>query len=78
MKENVDVPRYKANLQKEIDGAALYHTLADLEKNPQMAEVYRRLAQAEEKHAAYWKQRLLEAGIKLPPDRPTWRTRTLS
>ncbi|MGB9639962.1 MAG: VIT1/CCC1 transporter family protein [Anaerolineales bacterium] len=78
MTEKVDKTRYKANWQKEIDGAALYHTLADLEKNPQMAEVYRRLAQAEEKHAAYWKQRLQEAGIKLPPDRPTWRTRTLS
>ncbi len=78
MTEKADIARYRANWQKEIDGSALYHTLADLEKNPQMAQVFRRLAQAEEKHATFWKKRMEEAGVKLPPTRPTWRTRLLS
>ena len=36
--------RYTANLQGEVDSAALYRTLAQTEKNPQLAQVYRRLA----------------------------------
>ena len=35
--------RYTANLQGEVDGAALYRTLSQTEKNPQLAEVYGRL-----------------------------------
>ncbi len=47
-----DIARYRANFQKEIDGAALYRALADSEKQPQMAKVYLKLAASEEKHAA--------------------------
>ena len=32
--------RYTANLQGEVDSAALYRTLAQTEKNPQLAQVY--------------------------------------
>src|SRR5262245_61613176 len=46
-----DFARYRANLQDEIDSAALYRTLADVEAQPQLAEVYRRLALVEERHA---------------------------
>jgi len=37
------VQRYRANLQGEIDGAAMYRVMAELEKQPQRAEIYRRL-----------------------------------
>ncbi len=78
MSTSSDISRYKENWQREIDGITLYNKLADLEKNPQMAEVYRKLAQSEEKHAAYWSNKLKEAGIEVSASHPTWRTRTLS
>jgi predicted membrane protein (TIGR00267 family) len=64
-------------LQKEIDGAFLYGTLADSEKQPKMAELYQRLAASEEKHAAAWEKRLKDAGIEIPSRRPSGRARIL-
>ena len=72
-----NLERYRANLQKEIDGAFQYRALAAAEKNTKLAEVYEKLAQSEEKHAAVWKQKLMEAGTPVPPLRPSWRARTL-
>lgn len=72
-----DIARYRANWQKEIDGAFQYRSLAAVEKNPKLAEVYEKLAQSEEKHAAVWKRKLEEAGDPLPPHKPSWRARTL-
>jgi len=72
-----DIPRYLANLQKEIDGAFLYTALAGSEKQAQIAEVYRRLAASEEKHAAAWEERLRDAGARLPGRRPSRRARLL-
>jgi hypothetical protein len=45
--------RYTADLQGEADSAALYRTLAQTDKNPQLVQVYRRLAAIEEAHAEY-------------------------
>ena len=56
-----------AHLQDEMDGATLYKTLADLEKNEQLAEIYRRLAAVEEKHATLWRERLAANGTPIPP-----------
>ncbi len=78
MTKTPDISRYLANRQKEIDGAALYLTLAEIEKKPEMADVYRRLAASEEKHTAVWEAKLKEAGAKFPPRRPSWRARTLA
>jgi len=78
MAERQDLARYRANLQDEIDSAALYRTLAELEAQPQLAEVYRRLATVEERHARFWEQRLQAAGQTLPPRRQRWRSRVLS
>src|SRR5574339_1007681 len=38
-----------------------------------MAEVYKKLAASEEKHAAAWEQKLTELKMTLPPRKPTWR-----
>jgi VIT1/CCC1 family predicted Fe2+/Mn2+ transporter len=73
-----EVTRYRENWQAEVDGAALYRALAEAEDNPQLAEVYRRLATSEEEHAHIWERKLRAAGVVLPPPRPGWRTRTLS
>jgi len=51
--------------------------MAELEAQPQRAEIYRRLAATEESHAAFWRKHLTETGIITPPPRPGWRTRFL-
>ncbi len=72
-----DSQRYFANLQGEIDGAALYKTLADIESDPRIATVYRRLAAVEESHAEFWRKKLRAVGARLPRASPGFRTRAL-
>jgi VIT1/CCC1 family predicted Fe2+/Mn2+ transporter len=69
--------RYRDNLQAEIDGAALYHALAQLEAGSELADVYERMAASEERHAAIWRDTLRQAGATDLPTQPGWRTRTL-
>src|ERR1044071_6729467 len=77
MPNNDNAKRYFENRQNEIDGAALYSVLAETEKQPQMAEVYKKLAASEEKHAAAWEKKLVELKFSIPPRKPTWRTSIL-
>lgn len=77
MSDQNDIERFFANRQKEIDGAALYHVLAETEKQPQMKEVYLKLAASEEKHAAAWEKKLNDLKVTIPPRRPTWRAATM-
>jgi VIT1/CCC1 family predicted Fe2+/Mn2+ transporter len=69
--------RYIANLQGEVDCAALYRTLAETEKNPQLAQVYRRLAAIEEAHAEYWKNHIAAIDQQVPKLWPGFRARAL-
>jgi VIT1/CCC1 family predicted Fe2+/Mn2+ transporter len=62
---------------EERNSAALYLALATIEQDNKLAEVYRRLAATEEKHAEIWATRLQEKGVVLPRFTPSWRTRTL-
>jgi VIT1/CCC1 family predicted Fe2+/Mn2+ transporter len=77
MSNEEDIKRYLGNRQKEIDGAALYSVLAETEKQPQMAEVYRKLAASEEKHAAAWEKKLKKLEVPIPPRKTTWRAATM-
>jgi len=77
MASAAEIARYRVNLQGEIDGAAMYRAVADLEPQPQRAEIYRRLAAVEESHAAFWRKHLEHAGAPQPKLRPSWRTRFL-
>jgi vacuolar iron transporter family protein len=70
--------RYRANLQGEVDSAALYRTLALTEKNPQLAQVYGRLAAIEEAHAEYWKDHIAAIDHHVPKLRPGFRSRALA
>jgi vacuolar iron transporter family protein len=70
--------RYTANLQGEVDSAALYRTLAQTEKNPQLAQVYGRLAAIEEAHAEYWKDHIAAIDHHVPKLRPGFRSRALA
>jgi vacuolar iron transporter family protein len=64
-------------LQDERDGAALYRGLAEAEANPRLAELFRRMAATEDRHAAAWAERLTQSGHPLPPSRVSLRTRAL-
>ncbi len=78
MTEPTDAARYRANLQDEVDSAFLYRTFAAAEKQPQIAEVFRRLAEVEERHGRFWGEKLREAEEKVPDLRPGWRARVLA
>jgi vacuolar iron transporter family protein len=77
MKKSREISRFRENWHKEVDGAALYSTLAEIELKPELADVYRRLAASELKHAHIWEKRMEEAGAGVPLLKPTWRARTM-
>lgn len=72
-----DIARYRANLQGEIDGAAIYEVMAGVETNPTLRELYRRLAETETRHGGIWRDQLTAAGIATERIGPSWRTRIL-
>jgi VIT1/CCC1 family predicted Fe2+/Mn2+ transporter len=72
-----DLKRYRANLQGEIDGAALYRAMVDAESNPALKEFYRRLAETETRHGAVWRAQLETAGVSTAGLGPSWRARIL-
>jgi vacuolar iron transporter family protein len=78
MSERDDVKRYRSNLRDELDGAAMYSMLADAEKDPRRADIFRQLASAEIEHAAIWRGRLAALGIEEPLTRRSLRTRVLA
>jgi vacuolar iron transporter family protein len=70
--------RFKDNLQGEVDGAAVYTALADAEKDPNLANIYRRLAAVERAHAEFWRSRLDRATHGHTRMTPSLRARGLS
>ncbi len=76
MTETDPQARYRANLQGEVDSSALYRALAEIEANPKIAEVYRRLAGIEEAHVEFWRKRLSGRARRLPL--PRFRSRALA
>jgi VIT1/CCC1 family predicted Fe2+/Mn2+ transporter len=66
------------SLKDELNGAFLYDALSQAEKDPRLAEVYRRMAAVERQHAGVWKERLKADGTALPAFAPNWRARTLA
>lgn len=69
--------RYLENMQSEVDSAALYRTMARVEKKPELQQVYNRLAEVEEKHARFWQQKLTDIGSPTAQSKPGLRTRML-
>jgi VIT1/CCC1 family predicted Fe2+/Mn2+ transporter len=72
-----DIQRYRRNWQKEIDGAALYMALSTIEEKEELKDIYRRLAENENGHTAFWESRLRESQAAIPQPKPTWRALTL-
>ncbi len=72
-----DIATYKGFYDDEHSSAMLYSTLAEVEKDKRLAEVYRRIAETELHHADDWAEKIKAAGGKTPVFRPSWRTRSL-
>ncbi len=72
-----DTQRFMQNLQKEVDGEALYSVLAQKETRHQMQTVYLKLAESERRHAQFWRKKLEGVNVNIPEFQPTWQTRTL-
>src|ERR1051326_7201435 len=68
-----DLYRYQDNFLREQDGIALYRALATAERDPARAEIFEKLAQAEERHAARWARLLKTHGAAIPAYTPGWR-----
>lgn len=72
-----DVARWRANLQGEVDGTAVYMAMAAAEQDSPLATVYRRLAETEQRHAMLWETRLRDAHVWSHAPSPSWRARIL-
>ena len=72
-----DIARYRENYQDEIDGAAMYRALSDMESDPALKELYEKLAATEERHAAFWREKLAAAGVELGEPEPSRRAKIL-
>lgn len=68
-----DLQRYADNYLREQDGIALYNALARAEKDPARSEIFRKLADAENRHALRWAKLLKSNDVELPPFKPGWR-----
>jgi VIT1/CCC1 family predicted Fe2+/Mn2+ transporter len=72
-----DIERYRENYLAEQEGIYLYRMLAEVESDAHLAELYRRIADVEQRHATIWKGYLETAGETLPKYTPNWRIRAL-
>lgn len=61
----------------EMEGVALYETLARAEKDPDRAEIFRKLAATEKRHCRRWSSLIEAAGESVPVYAPGWRVRLL-
>jgi vacuolar iron transporter family protein len=78
MKPANDIERFRANLVDELNGAALYSALAAAESDANRRDIFLQLAEAETRHARFWRDKLTAAGVTDVPFAPTLRTRLLS
>jgi VIT1/CCC1 family predicted Fe2+/Mn2+ transporter/rubrerythrin len=62
----------------ERDASWLYRELARVDRNPQRADLFARLAVVEDRHTAKWEELFKEAGRPLPPYDVSRRTRLLA
>ncbi len=70
--------RYIDFLKSEEDSTYLYEKLAEAEKDDRLAEIYRRLALTERRHASVWRDKLQEMGVSIEASRPSWKAHVLS
>jgi VIT1/CCC1 family predicted Fe2+/Mn2+ transporter len=72
-----DVERYRQNYLVEMDGIALYRSMAAAEKDKSRAEIFEKLARNEERHAQRWVRLIQSTGSTVPHYSPSLRVRAL-
>jgi vacuolar iron transporter family protein len=73
-----DSARFKTNQQEEINTAAIYRAMAELEPLPEIKSVYSKMAAVEERHARFWQEQREKAGeLQTSAMKVTWRPRLL-
>src|SRR5215469_1762655 len=77
MSTSQDSARLLRNWRDELDSAALYAALAQIERDPQQRDVYQELESAERRHARFWEERMRAAGQTIPSFHAALRTRIL-
>jgi VIT1/CCC1 family predicted Fe2+/Mn2+ transporter len=75
--DNEKEKRYRSFFQDEVNSAFLYGLISKIEQNDQLRQVYNQMADAEAKHAAFWKDKLSAQGKMAGDGRPDTRTRIL-
>jgi VIT1/CCC1 family predicted Fe2+/Mn2+ transporter len=73
-----DLHAFEHHWQDEADAAYLYRLLSDAEPDPKKKDLYRRLAEVEDRHVLIWQRLLEENGHRVRPFRPSARTRLLA
>jgi vacuolar iron transporter family protein len=73
-----EIRRFQDNLRDELNGAALYTALAEAEADPVRKDLFLQLAQSEQSHARFWREKLVAAGVQQPDFVPDFRTRLLA
>ncbi len=73
-----DVHAFEHHWQDEADAAYLYRLLASAESDPKKSDVYRRLAEVEDRHVEVWAKLLRDNGRDPGEFRPSARTRILA
>src|SRR6201991_4972550 len=74
MATRYELKRFRTNLADELDSAALYDTLARVEKDPARCAVFAQLASAEREHANIWLDKLQASGERVRKHRPSAKT----
>ncbi|MDO8751771.1 MAG: VIT1/CCC1 transporter family protein [Dehalococcoidia bacterium] len=72
-----DRSRYMRYLQAEQQAVALYTAMAQAEKDPARAQIFRELTEVEGRHLAYWAEKLILDTKDIPPFKPSFRVRAL-
>ncbi len=69
---------WRHHLQDEADAAFLYRVLATADPTPKGSDIYRRLAEVEDRHAGLWRKVLAEHGVEVATPEPSARARFLA
>ena len=73
-----DVHAFEHHWQDEADAAYLYRLLSEAEPDAKKKDLYRRLAEVEDRHVEIWAKLLEQHGRPVRPFRPSARTRLLA
>ncbi len=72
------IATWRHHLQDEADAAFLYRVLAGADPSAKGSDIYRRLAEVEDRHAGLWRKVLAEHGVEVTAPPPSARARFLA